>query len=93
MNDSEFDPFALRDQPVVRLTVQLPADTALAVYHYCIRSGADESKMPVALVRIAAAFLERDAGFRRWRASQAEALPQAVPVRRARRARAGGRRA
>ena len=49
--DADADPLALRDRPVVRLAVVLPADTALALYHYCLRSGADEAKLPVAVVK------------------------------------------
>jgi hypothetical protein len=87
------DPLALRDQPVVRVTVPLPADTALALYHYCIRSGADETKLAVAAARIVAAFLDRDTAFRRWRDERLETLPTALPGRPGKRARDEARRA
>ena len=79
--DADADPLALRDRPVVRLAVVLPADTALALYHYCLRSGADESKLPVATARIVAAFLERDADFKQWRDERRHTLPTSIPRR------------
>ena len=90
MTKPDADPLALRDQPVVRLAVALPLDTALALYHYCLRSGADEAKLPVAAARIVAAFLDRDAGFKRWRHERRDSLPTAVPGQRRRPVRAGG---
>lgn len=83
------DPLALRDQPVVRLIVILPADTALALYHYCLRSGTDESKLAVASARIVAAFLERDADFTQWRDERRDTLPTSIPRRHKKPATAG----
>jgi hypothetical protein len=90
---TDSDPLGLRDQAVVRFTVPLPLDTAIALYHYCLRSGADEAKLPVAAARIVTAFLDRDEAFKRWRDEHGETLPAALPRRRIRPARAGARRA
>ncbi len=92
MTNASSDPLALCDQPVFRLALALPADTALALYHYCLRSGADDAKLPVAAARIVAAFLDRDLPFKRWRDERRETLPTSIPGR-DRAARKGARRA
>jgi hypothetical protein len=83
------DPLALRDQPVVHLAVPLPADVALTLYHFCLRSGADESKLPVAAARIVAAFLDHDDAFKSWRNERQSTLPSAIPTERRRPGRSG----
>jgi len=75
------DPLALRAEPVERLTISLPQSALLALYHYCLRSDADASKIPVAAARIVAAFLDRDVDFKRWRQAQGDALPASIPRR------------
>ena len=93
MRSPSSDPLALRDQPVVRLALTLPADTALALYHYCLRSGTDEAKLPVAAARIVTVFLERDLPFKRWCDERRDALPTCIPARHADAARTSARRA
>lgn len=93
MTISESDPLALRDQPTFRMALVLPTDTALALYHYCLRSGADVSKLSVAAARIVALFLDRDVPFKRWRNEHTATLPEALPDKTDRPARRGARRA
>lgn len=81
MKTARPDPLALRDEPTERLTVTLPRSTVVALHHYCLRSGADAGKIPVAAARIIDAFLERDTAFKRWRADQGDKLPATLPAR------------
>ncbi len=74
-------PLALDDDPLVSLTLKVPASLLRLLHSYCVFRGHDERKIAAAAVAAIGAYFAGDGEFRAWRREHPDLLATAsAPV-------------